>query len=439
MSDRLEVDADGLAADGRELAEIGDPTPKAEACKAPASDPVSTSMAAALTADDEGLCQRFGEAKAIREHGGAIVTAAGVMFEVADEHNALQIDKVSVHHTPRAASAAPPTIAIPKKPNQAKTTPPIPEIQEQTLEPEAFAEAIHSGAGESGVWDFSRRWRKTGDDLDSAGDMTKFRADRIEEHWRDSKSSASSKVRSHGTWLHKGSERAKKLSTTADSCASAFHTVRSETPTPEQLDTAKLAAEMGAASPVVGMVAFMKYQGLKNKAIEAGQKYHDNVQSAVHNIRKPLDAPELIAERAEIPKDLTRGPGQWVSKVRRSGPWRDYEMQATGFPAGMEYEIIGPDHVAVSFDGYDADNGVLYESKGTGYAWMVGPDGDFDPNRGPATDIPDELLRQYRVAEAQGIPVEWRVAEPKTAAAIQRIIDREGYDDLITVEVVPPQ
>jgi len=68
-----------------------------------------------------------------------------------------------------------------------------------------------------------------------------------------------------------------------------------------------------------------------------------------------------------------------------------------------------------------------------------GPDGEFNPDFGPAKGIPDELQRQYRIAEAQGIPVEWRVAEPKAAEAIERIVEREGYDDLITVTVVPPQ
>nr|WP_264077422.1 restriction endonuclease fold toxin 5 domain-containing protein [Mycolicibacterium houstonense] len=304
---------------------------------------------------------------------------------------------------------------------------------------EDFSSAVHSGSGDSGVLDFSKRWRRNGDDLNSLGYEVQRISMDIEEHWRDSGNNASPNVFHHGTWLISAADWAKRLASRADRCAAAFHTVRSETPTPDELSTAKLAAQLSVASPVLGFIAAMKYRGLKNKAIEAGAKYQADVESELDSLRSPLEKPELIAKRVEIPKDLTKGPGQWVSAVRSEKPaWRDYELQATGYPAGMEYEILGPDKVAVDFDGYDPDANLLFEAKGN-YEWAVGPDGNFIPGFGPATSIPNTLERQYGVAEATGIPVEWRVAGPKAAEAIQRIVDLQGYGDMITVVVVPAE
>lgn len=246
MSDRLEVDAEGLAADGRDLAALGVPSPTAEACPAPASDPVSTSMAAALTAHDESLCQRLSEAQSIREHGGSIVTASGVMFEVADEQGALEISRVDVVGAPRPASAGPPTIAVPKKPEPKKTTAKVPSVEPQSLGPEEFSEAIHSGKGSSDVWDFGRRWRRGSDDITQIGYESQRISMSIDEHWTDSGNNASPKVFRHGTWLTNTAEWAKKLATNAEKCAGAFDTAQSETPTPDELGTAKLAAQMRA-------------------------------------------------------------------------------------------------------------------------------------------------------------------------------------------------
>ncbi|BBZ15034.1 hypothetical protein [Mycobacterium branderi] len=65
--------------------------------------------------------------------------------------------------------------------------------------------------------------------------------------------------------------------------------------------------------------------------------------------------------------------------------------------------------------------------------------GPFNPTFGLAQSIPSQLDRQYEAAVAAGgIPVEWRVAEPRVAAAIEAIIEQRGYGDLINVVVVPP-
>ena len=69
---------------------------------------------------------------------------------------------------------------------------------------------------------------------------------------------------------------------------------------------------------------------------------------------------------------------------------------------------------------------------------MVEPDGEFNPNIKGVKQLQEELLRQYQASQASGMPVEWRVAEPRAAEAMQALIDDGGYGDRIQIVVVPP-
>lgn len=433
-SKRLQVDTDGLEADGRELSGVGR-VPKSYQCPPPSADPVSTSMAFAMSALDEGFVQRLEEAKAVREHGGAVITASGVIFEIADERGSLEISRVEVLGAPRPPGADPPTIYQPRQP-ESRSTPRVPRVESQSMDAESFSEAVHSGQGARGVREFGERWADAADDLDYQGDQTQRVSDSIQEHWRDADSNAAPNVRTHAAWLRGASDWSKKLGKSANAVATAFDSVRTDTPTPTQLRVAKYAAEASVVlGPAAALFASLNYESLKNQAIAAGAQYQSSVQAAVKDAGEPPAAAPLIAKRAAIPPELVKGPGTWVTQSRTGGDWRNYEQQVTGYPAGMEYEVDGPNG-PIDFDGYE--DGTLVESKGKGYDWMVGPDGRFDPTKGVAAQIPAELANQYEAAAASGTPVEWRVAEPRTAAAIQAIIDQENYGDLITVRVIPP-
>ena len=104
------------------------------------------------------------------------------------------------------------------------------------------------------------------------------------------------------------------------------------------------------------------------------------MKTAVEAVGKAIGAPPLIGKQSAIPPELVKGPGTWATEVRNEGAWRDYEVQVTGTPAGMEYEVPRQNGNTVDFDGFDPDagpNGLLLEAKGNGYHWMVGPDGEF--------------------------------------------------------------
>lgn len=363
------------------------------------------------------------------------------MFEVADNNAALDINRVEVDHEARPASAA--AAAMPVLPPQ-PPPPPRPRISDvldQSMEPEAFAEAIHSGRGAGRMRDFSTHCRKIGDDVEYTGDQSIHVGNQIDEHWPDSSSNAASNVQDHGRWMKSASQWAQRLSRSAESAASAFDFAHRDTPTPDEFEHARrhleIQQQMGTQRTIDA--AQRDLDDLKKRARIAGDEYHTRAESAVTAVGDPIISPPLIARRAVIPHDLVKGPGEWVTESRRDGPWRDYETQAARYPTGMEYEVPGPDG-PVQFDGFDptvGEDGLLVEAKGNGYAWMVGDDGQFRPETGAAVGIPKELLRQYEAASELGVPVEWRVSEPKAAAAIQEIIDAQGYDDLIHVTIVP--
>ncbi|QNJ96131.1 PPE domain-containing protein [Mycolicibacterium fluoranthenivorans] len=310
------------------------------------------------------------------------------------------------------------------------------------MDPESFADAIHSGQGSGRVRDFSAHWRKGSDTIIYIGDRASRVGDAIDEHWPDSSSNAADNVRDHGRWMHMAAAWGERLSKAAESAAAAYDYARRDTPTPTELsDARKNVEDMQRIGSMAGYVAArLKYEDLKDQAKTAGEDYEKRIKSAVTSVGNPIVPPPLIADRAVIPHDLVKGPGEWTTRSRRDGEWRNYEQQATGYPAGMEYSVPRDGGTPVDFDGFEPDggpNGLLVESKGRGYDWMVGPDGEFKPDLKVSQTISDELLRHYQVSVQTGIPVEWRVAEPKAAEAIENMIDDAGYGNNIRVVVVP--
>jgi hypothetical protein len=441
LSKRLVVDTDGLDSDGRDLEALGD-TVEEEDCRQSASDPTSTTGAFAFSDLDRGLVQRLNEAKSVREHGGEIVQASAVLFEVADEQGSLLIDRVDVIGAPRSASAGPPTINIPKQPSTG-STPRVSSVSSSVgMGAEAFAEAVHSGQGSSVVGDFSTHWTEGSDDLEILADKANWISQSIQAHWQDAESNAAPNVKEHGVWLQDASEWADRLAKSAEKFASAFDTAKADTPTPDELAAAKYATLAGVLTGPAALIAYMAYERMKSEALEAAANYYNDVDDAIREVGDPVAAPSLIAKQAEIPGELVEGPGTWRTEVRREGEWREYEQQATGYPAGMEYQVdVAGREKPVSFDGFDPDaggDGLFVEAKGKGYEWMVGPDGEFNPKLEAIQQLTNEMRGQYEASVATGIPVEWRVADPRVAAAMESIAERNDFDDRITVTVVPP-
>lgn len=456
MSGLIRVDADGLAADGRDLAAIGerfDPS----ACAAPGRDAVSLGASMILDAQQEAVGVLLDYAELVREHGGAIVQNTAIMFVVLDQNNALLINRVHVLHSggggagPGGADPAA-SLHVPPQPHQ-PGIPQIPAMPPLPMLPgEELADQLYDGPGSSSIRHLSRDWFLHGSDLTGFADATRAVAAAIDVHWFDGEHNAANNVRSHGRWLDSAAAWAQRLGVGAEGVAHAYDTAIFHCPPPRQFRAAKdnVRYQVQRNRETFGLntaevaKAKAEYARLQARAVEAMTAYHESATGALNGIGDPIVPPPLIGKRAVIPHEVVRGPGEWVAE-RRSGSERsrDYEAQVTGAPAGMEYELPRPDSpLSADFDGYDyhaGPSGLLIEGKGPGYDWMVLPDGTFNPSVSAAADIPRQLEIQYGAAQLAGnIPVEWRVAEPRVAEAIERIIQQQGYDDLITVVVVPP-
>lgn len=108
-----------------------------------------------------------------------------------------------------------------------------------------------------------------------------------------------------------------------------------------------------------------------------------------------------------------------------SGRARRYQTRITGHDGKVCL------YNGVKFDG--ADNGVLLDAKGPGYATFV-KDGEFMSWLRGREALVDEAKRQIRAAK--GVPIEWHVAERETAIAMRKLLDDEGCSG-ITVLWVP--
>ncbi|MFZ3080711.1 MAG: RHS repeat-associated core domain-containing protein [Bellilinea sp.] len=115
--------------------------------------------------------------------------------------------------------------------------------------------------------------------------------------------------------------------------------------------------------------------------------------------------------------------GQWeAASESMSARAASYQAQIAG-KSGEIFRLNG-----VKFDGFK--NGVLLEAKGPGYANFI-ENGQFRTWFQCARGLVEQARRQF--IAAQGIPIEWHVAEITVANLIRYILENAGYD---TIKVI---
>ncbi len=111
------------------------------------------------------------------------------------------------------------------------------------------------------------------------------------------------------------------------------------------------------------------------------------------------------------------GPGNWVQADEYMPEQsRRYQAQVTGAPEGTAYRVQSGDK-EVDFDGFD--QGVLLETKGTGYAKWIDNDLDFVGFFEGRNQMLQQAKRQFKAAN--GTPIRWIVAEEKLAGALRKM------------------
>jgi hypothetical protein len=132
----------------------------------------------------------------------------------------------------------------------------------------------------------------------------------------------------------------------------------------------------------------------------------------------------------------TPEPGRWnKTQEYMSDRAAAYQEQQNGRTARIWEYRVGD----VSFDGFE--HGKLLEVKGPGYAQWLKLDGrgqlQFLDYFEGAKGIDKQLRRHSEVAERTGVPVEWRVAEPRLAEFLRQYVRDENLR--VTIVHVPPK
>jgi hypothetical protein len=127
------------------------------------------------------------------------------------------------------------------------------------------------------------------------------------------------------------------------------------------------------------------------------------------------------------------GPGQWVQADEYMPEQaRRYQAQVTGAPEGYVYRVkLG--NKDVKFDGFD--QGVLIETKSTGYAQWIDNNFNFLKIFQGREQMLDQAQRQFRAA--RGTPIRWIVAEEKLAGALRKLFKANGLGDIEVVHIPP--
>ena len=117
---------------------------------------------------------------------------------------------------------------------------------------------------------------------------------------------------------------------------------------------------------------------------------------------------------------------QWVSVNEAMSPRaRNYQEQITR-SSGKAYVVEG-----AKFDGVGKD-GALLDAKGPGYEQFVAKNGQFQPW---FESLIDQAERQ--VVAANGRSIQWSVAEPAAARAIQTLLSEQGIKGISIIYVAP--
>lgn len=140
------------------------------------------------------------------------------------------------------------------------------------------------------------------------------------------------------------------------------------------------------------------------------------------------------------------GPGQWVGNIH--GGWnmsdaaRAYQQQITGVSASYDYQVSRGRRNA-DFDGYNRQRQVLLDAKAFGpnsaivRAHQLSQQGRSIPQ--PLVQRLNNLVSEARRqrAVAGSTPIEWHVASPQAAAAVQQLLQTNNLGNITVRHTAP--
>ncbi|HLL56102.1 MAG TPA: Tox-REase-5 domain-containing protein [Myxococcaceae bacterium] len=150
------------------------------------------------------------------------------------------------------------------------------------------------------------------------------------------------------------------------------------------------------------------------------------------------------AMTAELPGGGQSGKGKAPAGRKEPGEWRKVKNPVQGNPGKYQQQISGhpPDEAyfvgETEFDGYLADEKVLLEAKGEGYAKFFDETLNTEQWYGGARKMLDQARRQAEAARPSGAKVRWHFAERRTAEAMKKMFEGDDRAEGIEVVYTPP-
>ena len=337
----IQVDSDGLTADGVGLCATEGATAAAPVCQPAAADPVSVGLAACLSTSAAALSVLMDHAAQQRAVGGISVARTAGALQSTDERNAAAIVAAAAgEHLAAGAEAATPggdvaDIAAPAVPVPPPLAPPAPLTGEQV------SALVHGGPGPAAFRSFAESLRAVvAPQVRSAADDTRQHAAGIGQHWIDGHQQAARNAAAHADWLDDDLHaHVLHLAQSADSAADHAHTLIASTPRPE--DFADLHRRLNVAvanwqasgginaAPVLALS--QRIATAQADAVAGYQQYHAAAAAAA------TTAPPLPKPAPPIP---WRRHDCWTAAPRRApgigrGGYRRRRSARQRHPAGL--------------------------------------------------------------------------------------------------------
>jgi hypothetical protein len=232
----VQVDTEGLRADGAGLSATASPSGGAPRCAAAAADPVSVSVASTLTQWSNALWTLMEHAGRQREAGGMSLSATASHLGAIDDANAANIGNSLIGDASQTPLPAAPTpnadasIPVPTLPAMPDMPAPPPLTGEQV------SAMVHAGPGPDRLRAFAQQWRDTlAPHIMSTADETRRYGHSVECNWDDGDPAAARNVNEHADWLESAlHQHAMRLADSADQAATHVESVIQDTPRPEE-------------------------------------------------------------------------------------------------------------------------------------------------------------------------------------------------------------
>jgi hypothetical protein len=297
----INVDPDGLAADGTALAGWL-PGVSAPGVQPASAHSTSYGVAAHFTAHSVSLGLTMDHAQQVRAEGGAATVHAAASFRAQDEAGA---DIIAGNASASGAVSTPMTPASVPAP-VLPAIPPMPPLA--TMTGEAHATALHTGLGSQPLRDLSDYWQSRAVALENtAAEMSQTSAS-VDANWIDGRQTAGANIAAHGTFLSHLAWHARALSSAASDAADNHDQTVAATPTPQEfadahnrLDQAiqANAASHGLLSSQVSAAAAFLAQ-LQCQATEAAAAHHVASSATTSAVPPPPGAAQPIATGSSV-------------------------------------------------------------------------------------------------------------------------------------------